>query len=313
MCRFFVRSIVLVLLLGCVCGSLLAQPDTYRVAYDSGRVAGEQAGRADQEGAAPFDFANKVDYQTALNGFDASIHDRDVYMVAFRRGFEDGYEVGYGLGQEKKTLSAPPPVVVDDPIPSYPTGGRIIVPSGTEIEVRLLETLSTKRNERGDDFRAEVMRDIEINGEIAIPAGSRVNGTITHLKQAGRIKGRAEMNLSFNEIEPRGGLAFPIQGTVASIEDRADERVKDDEGTLEGPASKGEDGKRVAKTTGIGALLGVLTGGGRGAKIGAAVGAVAGIAGILATRGQDMVIPSETELVIRLDADASVPTGLLRP
>jgi type IV secretion system protein VirB10 len=292
----------------------LASQDTYRAAYDIGYADGTAAGKQDYRGSKPFDFANRAGYQDGLNGFDDQIHDRDVFVVGYRRGFEDGYEVGYGL-----TESAPPaPKPAANPVPPASAQqsnltGRTVVPAGTQISIRLRETLSSQRNERDDEFRAEVLKGVEVNSLVVIPAGSQIYGTITHVKRAGRIRGRSEMNLRFDEIELPSGSRFPLEATVVSVEEQADEEVKDDEGTIQGTSTKGKDAKKIGFTTGIGALIGVLTGGGSGAKVGAAVGAVGGSAGVLATRGRDIVLPSGTELQIKLDQEVAVPTGLLRP
>lgn len=295
-------------------GLSAASQDTYRAAYDIGYADGTEAGKQDRSGSRPFDFANRADYQGGLNGFDDQIHDRDVFIVGYRRGFEDGYEVGYGL------TDSPPPAPDSAASPVAPASarqsnltGRTIVPAGTEISIRLRETLSSQRNERDDEFRAEVLKGVEVDSVVAIPAGSQVYGSITHVKRAGRIRGRSEMNLRFDEIELPSGNRFPLEATVVSIEEQADEDVKDEEGTIQGKGTKGKDAKQIGFTTGIGALIGVLTGGGSGAKVGAAVGAIGGSAGVLATRGRDIVLPSGTELQIKLDQEATVPTGLLRP
>ena len=289
-----------------------ASQDTYRVAYDIGYADGTEAGKQDRGDSRPFDFANEIGYQDGLNGFDEQIHDRDVYVVGYRRGFEDGYEVGYGLNEPSQPA---PAGRADGSTVGQQSSltGRTVVPVGTEISIRLLETLSSQRNERDDEFRAEVLKSVEVNSVVAIPAGSQIYGTITYVKRAGRIRGRSEMNLRFDELELLSGTRLPMEATVVSIEKQADEGVKDDEGTIQGNGNKGGDAKKIGFTTGIGALIGVLTGGSSGAKVGAAVGAVGGTAGILATRGRDIVLPSGTELQIRLDQEATVPTGLLRP
>jgi hypothetical protein len=105
------------------------------------------------------------------------------------------------------------------------------------------------------------------------------------------------MTLKFEELQLPNGTRIPLEAVVSDIEDQADEEVKDEEGTIQGAGSKGEDMKKVG---------GILTGGGRGAKAGAAAGSVAGLAGVLITRGEDIVLYSETEMVIRLKQPVTV-------
>jgi type IV secretion system protein VirB10 len=290
------------------------RPDTYREAYESGFTDGVDSGRKDWERRGPFDFASNLSYQDANRGFRSDLHDRDVYVVAYRRGFEDGYGEGYGLGGGAKvSATAGQPLVSTEGVTQQGQEGhthRLLI--GTRIHIRLLETLSTQRNERGDRFRAEVLRDVLVGEEIAVPAGSAVSGTITHLKRAGRIRGRSEMNLHFDAIELPSGVRVPLAATVASIEQRADEEVKDEEGVIEGKSGTSRDVKRVGAATGIGALIGILAGGGKGAKVGAAVGLATGAAGVLATRGSDIVLYPDTELTIQLEREAVFSQGILR-
>ncbi len=65
--------------------------------------------------------------------------------------------------------------------------------------------------------------------------------------------------------------------------------------------------KSVGKASGVGGLIGVLTGGGKGAAVGATAGAVAGLAGVLMSRGRDAVLESGTEMTIELTREVEIP------
>ncbi|MGH9400873.1 MAG: YMGG-like glycine zipper-containing protein, partial [Terriglobia bacterium] len=59
----------------------------------------------------------------------------------------------------------------------------------------------------------------------------------------------------------------------------------------------------------LGALLGAVIGHGKGAGIGAAIGGAAGTVDQTATRGQQVTLPSETELNFTLKAPLSLTLG----
>lgn len=286
-----------------------ARQDTYREAYDAGFQDGSAAGSRHRESHRAFDFANDPAYVDGLRGYDPQLHDADVYRVAYRRGFEDGYEEGYGLG-----VMPPPPAgkasTDSDAAAERTLAGRFVVPQDTEVRIRLLDSLSTQRNEVGDPFKAETIGDLMADGEIAVPSGSKIYGEVSLVKRAGRIRGRSELNLKFREVELASGRRFPFDASVVAIEEQRDEKIKDDEGTIEAPGEKGGDAKKIGAAAGIGALIGILAGG--GAKVGAAIGALTGTAGVLAMRGSDLVLPVETELVVKLNRDLTVSSGLLR-
>ncbi|MFH1965343.1 MAG: hypothetical protein ABIJ42_07345, partial [Acidobacteriota bacterium] len=69
---------------------------------------------------------------------------------------------------------------------------------------------------------------------------------------------------------------------------------------------RGDLGK-IGASTGIGALIGVITGGGSGAGKGAMVGAAGGLVGTILTRGDDIHVMAETEVIIRLVDDLHIP------
>jgi type IV secretion system protein VirB10 len=169
--------------------------------------------------------------------------------------------------------------------------------------------LSTKYNESGDDFRANVLEDVYVGRNMVVPRGTEIRGEISYLKRPGRIRGRAQMNLRFDELRLPDGRYMHIEAKVVELEPRSAEKVrtKGDEGTIIAPGSKGADAKRVGKSSGIGALIGVLGGGKSGAAVGAGAGAVAGLASILMTRGRDAVLESGTEMTIELMQDIEIP------
>ena len=77
---------------------------------------------------------------------------------------------------------------------------------------------------------------------------------------------------------------------------------------LEGEASKGDDALKVGIGAGIGAAVGAIFGGGSGAAKGTAIGGGAGAGQVLATRGEDLVLRPEQELVCALATNATIET-----
>jgi hypothetical protein len=180
-----------------------------------------------------------------------------------------------------------------------------VVPAGTVIPVNLTSRISTKHANEGDGIYAQTAVPIVVNNEIVIPAGSFVRGRIAHVKQPGRIKGRAEMTFSFQNITLPTGASFEIfaslGGTGGTIERKGEATVVRD---------KGDDGEEIltdsARGAGTGAAVGVVYGRGvGGAAKGAAAGAAAGAAGsalaALIRRGDALVLEPGTMIEIVLD------------
>jgi len=197
------------------------------------------------------------------------------------------------------------PAVPDlGPVTTDPASTRV-VPAGTVIPVNLTSRISTKHANEGDGIYAQTAVPIVVNNEILIPAGSFVRGKISHVKQPGRIKGRAELTFSFQNMTLPTGDTFEVYaslgGTGGTVERKGEATIVRD---------KGDDGEQVltdsAKGGGTGAVVGGVYGRGvGGAAKGAAVGAAAGAAGsslaALIRRGDALVLEPGTMIEIVLD------------
>jgi hypothetical protein len=97
-----------------------------------------------------------------------------------------------------------------------PVGG-FIIPSGTDLKVRVDDTLSSARNERGDPFNATLLEPLVANATTVLPAGTRVSGHVLVNRPAGIFKGRAQLVLSLDSFEYSGN-SYPIQMTAATYQ-----------------------------------------------------------------------------------------------
>ncbi|MCY3778404.1 MAG: hypothetical protein OXH11_20715 [Candidatus Aminicenantes bacterium] len=286
--------------------------DTYRTAYGRGYVDGHRSGESDREARHYYDMANKRDYQRLDPGFDPDRDDPEVYRNAYRRGFEAGYDDGYYPDRPGSRRRAPVPEP-DGREARSPAAAdsesKLRIPAGTEIRVRMKEPLTTRTHKVGDTFSARVIQSIDAGRARAIPKGVEVRGSISQLVRAGRIRGRARMNLHFKELRFRDGRVVPMDAQMASLVEPRKRSVPDEEGTLEEPGEKGREAGKVGASSAIGALIGLIGGGKEGVAVGAAAGAAVGAAGILVTRGRDIVIPVGTEIVIRLSKDLDLPAS----
>jgi hypothetical protein len=178
----------------------------------------------------------------------------------------------------------------------------IALPSGTQLVVRLTNTLSNKGSEEGDPWAGKVEEPIFAGGQEVVPADSTVRGRVTFLEPAGRTTGRGEMRLVAETISVTDRGTFTIVAQLQNAQDNNGSKVKDAEGTIQGP---GKSDKGVAKEAGIGAAAGAAVGsiahGGSGALYGMAIGAIAGLVHGVAKKHQGVLLPPGTELTFVLD------------
>lgn len=189
------------------------------------------------------------------------------------------------------------------PVLALAAADTFTIPAGTQIEARLTTMLSSKTNQEGDPFMAQMEDPIFAGGEEMIPAGSMIGGRIAFVKPPGRVKGVGEIRLVPEKITTKDGVSYAISANLQEARGDSDIKVKDDEGTLQGKS--GKSAKTTAKDAGIGAAVGagggVMVGGGTGALYGMAIGAVVGAARNVLKHNKDIVLPTGTSLTFLIN------------
>lgn len=107
----------------------------------------------------------------------------------------------------------------------------VVVPAGSQIEIRLKSKISTQTAKPKDPVEAVVIAPVMAGEQFAIPAGAVVRGAVEKTVQAAKADERSVLVLSFNEIEVNGAKV-PLQSQLAGI-DNARESL-DDQGQITG-------------------------------------------------------------------------------
>jgi hypothetical protein len=191
-------------------------------------------------------------------------------------------------------------------VPASTGSSEYVLPAGTRILLRLTNAVSTKHSAPGDRIYLQTAVPVFQNGRVIIPQGSYVTGTITESQRAGRVKGKSELNLQFDNLTLPNGVVRDFHSRAGSVDTAGN--LDRSEGRITGEGSKGKDAGTVAGTTaagtGIGSIAGAAAGHlGMGAGIGAAAGAVAGLGKVFGTRGGDVVMQAGTTMEMVLDRE----------
>jgi hypothetical protein len=169
------------------------------------------------------------------------------------------------------------------------------VPSNVVLTVELSNRLTTDVSQKGDRFEARVVEPQEF-------AGAVVAGRLADVQRAGKSKGRAHLQLDFEQIRLPGAgdweqFSAQVIEVVAPGETGTGE--VDEEGGVRGRDSTKDDVAKVGAAAGVGAIIGAIAGGGKGAAIGAVIGGSAGTAGVMSQRGRDIRLEPGQQLRIR--------------
>jgi type IV secretory pathway VirB10-like protein len=190
-------------------------------------------------------------------------------------------------GAEMTEASEPPP------IEAAPPAEPVTLPGGTPFDVEFTKALASNTSTVGESFRARVVADVSVYGQVVIPAGSEVLGEVTDAQGVRGIGARAKLGLKFTDLVLPSGSTVPIHASLLQ----------------EGTSKAGKDAATIGGATAGGALLGRILSsarGGRGTIIGALIGAATGTAIASRTAGQEVVIPEGSVISLRLDGSVEV-------
>jgi hypothetical protein len=186
--------------------------------------------------------------------------------------------------------------------------GTVTVPAETQVSIQMLSGIHTQVNRADDLVTARLLRPVYVNGRVALPSGSILDGRITMIRKSGHVHRPAELGLRFDKIVLPDGQAEPMAGVLALLDNsrRLDLHL-DAEGHLTG-------GRALSWKT----LIGGVGLGGFGAIKAVAFGAtavsmnlsLAGAAAIgyelLWPKGHEVNLPPETRCLMRLNYPLTV-------
>jgi hypothetical protein len=297
--------------------------------YRTGYSDGYNSGYGDVADHAPRNYQNKDEYQRADRSYNEAWGTVEDYRDGYQQGFEAGYAAGYdrrpfdssipaGISRRGAVNSGPisnqndtqnnsgvsddtqnSSGVNDDTqnnsgVSSTTNQGPLEIRRDAILVVELQSPLSTDISQQGDRFQARVLEPRELEG-------ATVEGRVTRVKRAGKVKGTSELQLSFDTIRTTDGRTSSFNADVVEVVDMGNRNVGtvDSEGGVRGRDSTKDDVSKVGASTGIGAIVGAIFGGGKGAAIGAAIGAGVGTGGVLSSRGKDVRLDRGQQLKIR--------------
>lgn len=95
------------------------------------------------------------------------------------------------------------------------------VPQGTELQIRLQQSISSHSTVAGTDVRAMVIAPVEIGGQLAIPMGSEIDGAVTAVRRVGFgfIRERAFVEMTFDRLRLPDGRQLPVALRITRVDD----------------------------------------------------------------------------------------------
>lgn len=175
--------------------------------------------------------------------------------------------------------------------PAKPVPVKLTVPAGTSVTMALASDLTTKTARAGDAFGALVVQDVLVNGRVAIPAGSRVTGSVTNVVSgSNKIGGVPTLGLRFHTLDLPDGQQVALNGELVQ----------------QGRSDTGRDTAKILGGAAAGAVIGhQVDNSDKGKVIGGLLGGAAGAIAAKKT-GAEVELPQDTTLVIATSAPIEV-------
>jgi hypothetical protein len=177
----------------------------------------------------------------------------------------------------------------DVALSTTPTSSSVL-PSGSNLDVRLDQEIGTKSSKVGDSFTATVDKAVvTTNGETVVPAGSKVYGKVTGLDNSDHVGEPAAIKIDFERIDINGrSHDLSAKVTATNLQTR-------------GGDTRSETLKKAGVGAAAGAVLGAVLSGGDLSKIllGGALGAAAGTVISLGVGDVEGVLPAGTMMTLQ--------------
>ena len=174
-----------------------------------------------------------------------------------------------------------PPRIVQD----------FVIAADSVVGLQLDTSVSTENALVEDHVEARVTRDVIVDDQIAVPAGTRVLGSVVLVERANELRGTARLGVRFHTIVLDDVFDLPIG--IETV-------------YRQGEGSGSESAAKIGGAAVGGAILGAIFGGRQGAAIGSAVGAAGGTAAAMAGDGQPATLPAGSTLTVRISRPATV-------
>jgi len=218
----------------------------------------------------------------ATDGSVQTLDISEVETISFRSG-----SAGTAAASPAPAASRP---AVARPETASAGGARVVVPAGTIITVRMIESIDSDVARVGDHFRASLDDPLQVGDQVIAPRNADATVALVRVEQSGKLTGRDEVSMDLYEITIKG-KKYAVASSYAEVQSAS---------------RTARTGKVVGGTAALGAIIGGIAGGGRGAAIGAASGAGVGGAAQVLTKGQRVKVPSESRLEFTLKQPLAV-------
>lgn len=195
-------------------------------------------------------------------------------------------EESTSVDAEPSAAAAEPREAPAEPVARFVT---VRVPAGTELEVELLDTLSSGTSQVDDPVSARLVSELLAEGKRVASAGSELQGRVSEVVPLKKFGGQPSISVSFESLGVEGGDTVAIVAWLGEA----------------GKKQAGRDAAKIGGGAAAGAVVGHQVDSDKGSEIGALLGGAIGTV-IAAKTGKEIELIAGTTMVVVLESDAQV-------
>jgi hypothetical protein len=171
------------------------------------------------------------------------------------------------------------------------------IPAGTHVLLRMEHSVSTRTARKGDSVRLRTTIPVSVDGNIVVPVGTGVSGTIQRIQPHGRLHGRPNLEIGLHTLLLPTGASVDISPVIPVV-------------VRSGFRSHGNRDRRPVVPVAAGLLAGFVGGGIAGtlshseetaAGVGLALGAATVVGTAILTRDRDVELSAGAMLDVAFD------------
>src|SRR5688572_27641080 len=117
--------------------------------------------------------------------------------------------------------------------------GRLAIPAGTVLELRTEGALNSETSRVGDTFNNTVLKSVWINGVVAVPENSSVQGRVTSVTPARRQE-PGVLGVTFDRLVVNG-RTYTVDGTLTSLDPQERKQIIEQESRVRGSSTTKRD------------------------------------------------------------------------
>ena len=174
---------------------------------------------------------------------------------------------------------------------AWPAFDELEIAAESVIGIQIETAVSTRTASIEDPVEAQVVRDVLVGPRVAVPAGTRMRGSVVLVEPGGRIRSAARLGVRFHTLLTDDGAEVPLSTETIY---------------REGNSPGSDSAAKIGGAAVAGSILGAIFGGERGAAIGGSIGAAGGTAAALNGQADPARLRPGARLTVRLSRPAFV-------